>query len=190
MFFKKNSSSVQPVTTFEQAKPTSLQEISEAYEKKNKKKKIIIITTAIITVLILLAVCFLYVLKPSNQESADVIQSRELMAKFSKVRSNAKLIENMVGAYQTSKGQYPNNLNTFTTNGKMKFPNGITLIDSSKDKLSDDNGQTAIWYQYSDGSSQGSGARIQYWDYKTHNISREVVYLGDATKDSVFSDMK
>jgi hypothetical protein len=170
--------------------PEDLQEIAESYEKWGKKKKIIIISAIALVVMSVLTVVAFNVFKPVGYESAEIARSRELSTKMSLVMRNERVVENIVGSYRSRKDKYPTEIKLLTMDGKIKLPLGITLLDSSKDKLTADNGKTMIWYQYSNGASEGSGARIQYWDYGSDSIGLRSVYLGDATKDSEFFDMK
>jgi hypothetical protein len=167
----------------------NLQEIAESYGKWNKKKKAIIIGSIIIVSISLLVIVLLNVFKQPSQESAEVARFRELSKQMSLVMRNERLVENIVGSYRSRNDKYPTELKSLTMDGKIKLPLSIKLLDS-KDKLTADNGRATIWYQYSNGASEASGARIQYWDYGSNDISRHVIYLGDATQDSEFFDIK
>lgn len=170
--------------------PKDLQGIAESYEKWLKKKKIIIISIVIVIIVSILTVVALSILIPKIQESADLAKMREKSQQISTVMRNERVVENVVGSYRSRKDKYPTETKLLTMDGKIKIPFGVILLDSSKDSLNADNGKTTIWYQYSSGSGEGSGARIQYWDYGSDSLSHRVVYLGDATKDSEFFDMK
>ena len=170
--------------------PEDLQEIAESYEKWGKKKKIIIISAIALILVSVLAIVAFNIFKPASRESVEIAKFREISKQMSAVMRNERVVENMVGSYRSRKDKYPTELKLLTMDGKIKMPMGIVLLDSAKDKLTAENGKTTIWYQYSNGASEGSGARIQYWDYGSNDISRRVVYLGDATKDSEFFDMK
>jgi type II secretory pathway pseudopilin PulG len=168
----------------------NLQEIAESYEKWGRKKRIIIISVIAIVLVSGLAVLAFNILQPASRESAEVARIREVSKQMSTVMRNERVIENMISSYRSRREKYPTELKLLTMDGKIKLPLGVLLLDSTKDKLNAENGKTTIWYQYSSDTSEGSGARIQYWDYSSNNISRRIIYLGDATKDSDFFDIK
>ncbi len=176
--------------TKKKSNPEDLQEIAESYEKWGKKKKIIIVSATVVVLIYVLVVVVFNVFKPVGYESAEIARFRELSKQMLLVMRNERVVENIVGSYRSRKGKYPTETKLLTMDSKIKIPLDIVLLDSSKDKLTADNGKTMIWYQYSNGASEGSGARIQYWDYRSNSISREVIYLGDATDGSEFFDMK
>lgn len=103
-------------------------------------------------------------------------------------QSNAATVRRLVESYFAIKNQYPTKLSDFS-NGSIKLPKNIKILDTSKNKLTAENGRTKVWYQYSTENGAVTGGRVQYWDYVINTISDDMMYIGDALVESDFVDI-
>lgn len=105
-------------------------------------------------------------------------------------QSNASLVRQSIDSYYSNKKSYPNSISQLLSGITIAMPKGISLLDTSTEKLTAKNGKTKVWYQYSTENGAVTGGRIRYWDFSTHKISDDIMYVGDALVESSFVDIR
>lgn len=155
--------------------------------KMSLKKKIILITGIVLVVVAVIISIFVISNAVSNNR---ITQDNQIKTQTLQSRNNARTVKRLLDAYNNAKGQYPDTVSSLTLGGTLVLPRGIKLLDTTTDKLSEANGLTTVWYQYTGVAGSATGGRIQYWDYNTNKISKIILYLGDAKFNSTFSNIQ
>jgi hypothetical protein len=103
------------------------------------------------------------------------------------VKNNTEIVRVYADAFYEDRNEFPSELKNFdegTVDGKI-----VNELVQFVDELNNENGQTSIIYQYTEKNGIATGAKIIYFDYKSNEVSDEIIYLGDADKDSTFIDI-
>ena len=103
---------------------------------------------------------------------------------------NAESTQKISEAYNSDKLSYPDTKNELLGGSSATpLPTGILLLDGNTETLSSTNGLKTVWYQYDGPAGSATGGRIRYWDFNADKLADEVLYVGDATLNSTFTDL-
>ncbi|MEI6054072.1 MAG: hypothetical protein WCQ49_01750 [Candidatus Saccharibacteria bacterium] len=127
----------------------------------------------------------------STKATFNSYSSLTLKAMKAKQKENIDFLEVIAEQFNNENDFYPSYKKDLTEMAKsIGLTRTVPILNSPTEKLKDSNGQDVCWYQYSNSLKSSDGGRIQYWDYDNNKISTEVIYIGKATKDSSFYDLK
>jgi hypothetical protein len=127
----------------------------------------------------------------STKATFNSYSSLTLKAMKSRQKENIDYLQILAEDFNNENDFYPSYKKDLSDTSKsLGLTREVPIINSPTEKLKDSNGQTACWYQYSNSLKSSDGGRIQYWDYDNNKISTDIIYIGKATKDSTFYDLK
>ena len=111
-------------------------------------------------------------------------------ANTAQISSNSNSIQDIAELFARKTGNYPKQVSDFYYSDYIN-PKNIDILNTP-DQLNKTNGGKSIVYQYTVDnrtSSNATGGRIIYWDSKNNKVSDDVIYIGDATKNSEFKSV-
>lgn len=111
-------------------------------------------------------------------------------------QNNASSVQSAAESYYAEKGRYPTLFDDFISTDLFVIKGAVwepksTLLLNNYEILNNTNGRKTIWYQYGKNNRDDAiGGRVQYWDFINDRVSSDIIYVGKATQDSVFSNLK
>jgi prepilin-type N-terminal cleavage/methylation domain-containing protein len=109
-------------------------------------------------------------------------------ANNTKAQTNATATRQVAEVYAAENNHYPRLTTDFASGTTTKLPAGLSLTNitpgtGANATPSATNGLTTVLYQYcgtvaAPAAGAETGARIQFWDFKTSALSTTVLYMG------------
>ncbi|QQG51100.1 MAG: prepilin-type N-terminal cleavage/methylation domain-containing protein [Candidatus Saccharibacteria bacterium] len=110
-------------------------------------------------------------------------------ANTTKAQTNAVAVQKVAEAYNADTGRYPGLTGDFTTGStSTKLPSGVTVVPQSTALTSTSGTTTVTWAYVGTSATTATGGRITYWDFTTGAVSTTIIYVGNATSGSTFTN--